>query len=83
MRQVEFLAAAQCDRCAQYASGVFQHEIHLFRRNLLCGDNQVAFILTVFVIHHDDKFALPEVVEGLFYGAKSKSCHIILNPLIL
>ena len=83
MGQVEFLAAAQCDWCAQYASGVFQHEIHLLGRNLLGGDNQVALVLTVLVIHHDDEFALPEVVEGLFYGAKSKSCHIILNPLIL
>ena len=67
--QFELVGAADGDGCAEHASGVFQHEVHLLGCYLLCCNDQVAFVLAVFVIDHDDKLAFSEVVHGFFYAA--------------
>ena len=46
---------------------MFQHEIDLLRGNLLCGDDEIAFIFAVFIIYDDDKFARFERFDSLFY----------------
>ncbi len=70
MGEVELAATFVGDRCAQHAAGIFQHEVHIFRCDFLCRDDEVAFVFTVFVIHHNYEFALTEIVDGLLYGVK-------------
>lgn len=39
--------------------GVAYHEAHLLRRDILGGDDEVAFILAVLGVKDDDEFASP------------------------
>ncbi len=73
--QVQLDAAADGERCAEHAACVFQHEVHHFRRDFLCGANQVAFILAVFIIDNDDELAVAEVLNGLFYRINLECFH--------
>ena len=82
MGQVKFCASAQGDGCAEHASGVFQHEVHFFGCDLLCCDNQVAFILAILIIHHDDKLALSEIVDGFFDGIEFEIFHFPYTLLL-
>ena len=68
MRQVQFLAALDCDGGAEHATRILQHEVHLFCRDHFCGDDEVAFVFTVFVINYDDKFTLSKVFNGFLYS---------------
>ena len=54
---------------------MFKHEIHLFGGYLFCGNNQVAFILAVFVIHNDDKFTFLEIFYCIFDAIESIVFH--------
>ena len=72
MGQVEFLAAFDGDGGTKYATGVLQHEVHLFGGDLLCGDDEVTLILAVFVIDHDHKLTFCEVCYCLFYCVELK-----------
>ena len=68
MRQVEFYAAADGDRCTKQSPCVLQHEIHHLGCNHLGRTDEVAFILTVFVVYHDHELPLAEIVQSLLNG---------------
>src|SRR5574344_1826624 len=74
--QVEFDATADGDRCAEYATCVFQHEVHHFWSDFLCCTDEVALVLAVFIIYNDDEFAFAEVVNGFLYGIYFEFLHI-------
>ena len=73
--QVQLLAAAQGDRCAEHASCIFQHEVHHFRSDLLGGTYQVAFVLAVFIVNHNDKLTFAEVIDGFTYLVQLDCLH--------
>ena len=75
MWKVQFLTAADGDGGAEHATGIFQHEIHHFRGDFLCSTYQVAFVLAVFVVYHNDKPAFTEVLYGFFYGVELEWFH--------
>jgi hypothetical protein len=63
---------------------MFQHEVHLLGCHFFSSDNQVTLVLTVFIIHNDDKLAVSEVLYGLLYGVESCFFHpYILNMYYL
>ena len=62
-RQVELPCALWSDRHADQAAGFGGKEINDLRRGLLGGNDQVAFILTVLIIHQDDHSAGADVIE--------------------
>ena len=76
MRQIQLLTARNRDRGAKHATCVFQHEVDLLRRNFLSGDNQVALILAILVIYHNDKLSLAEIGYSLFNGVQCNLAHI-------
>ena len=81
--QIELLAALYRDRGAEHAAGVLQHEVHLLGCNLLCGDNQVALVLAVFVIDDDHELALSEILYSFFYCVQLDIAHIFfLTPYL-
>mgnify|MGYP003693925165 CR=1 FL=1 len=51
-------------------ASVGDHEIDHLGGDQLCRADQVALVLPVLIIGHDDEFAVPEVVDGLFYRSK-------------
>ena len=61
MHQVQLGATLLRDRAAQYAATVLQHEVHLLRSDGLSGNDEVAFVLAVFVVHDDHKLTFFEV----------------------
>ena len=71
MGQVQFLTAFYGDGCAEHATGIFQHEVHLFGRDLLGGDDQVAFVLAVLVVDDNHEFAGLEVLYGFIDSIES------------
>ena len=83
MRQFQFCGAADGDRGAQHTAGVLQHEVHHFRRYLLCCTDEVALVFAVFIIYHNDKLAFLEVGQSLFDSIQFECFHISLDLLIL
>ena len=78
MRQIQLLAAFQGDGCAEHATGMLEHEVYLFGGDLLSGDDQVAFVLAVFVIDNDHELASSEVLNGFLYGVQFRLfCHVL------
>ena len=64
MGQFQFTCPADGDGRTEYTTSFTQHEIHLLGSDGLCCRDEVAFVLSVFVIHHDDELALSEVLDG-------------------
>ena len=56
-RQAQALAALARERQADQAAAEARHEIDGFRRDVLGGQHQVAFVLAVFLIDQDDHAA--------------------------
>ena len=80
MRQVEFLAPFDGDRGTEHTTCVLQHEVYFLGSNLLGCDNQVAFILAVFVVYYDDKLTVLEIFYGFLYGIKFCFFHHCVIP---
>ena len=55
---------------ANQAAAVLGHEIDGLRRRVLGGHDQIAFVLAVSVIHHDDHPAFPQLLDHRFDGIK-------------
>ena len=62
MHEVQFGTALLSDRATQDTSSVLQHKIDFVRRDLLRGDDEIAFVLTIFIVHYDDELSLAKVV---------------------
>ncbi len=69
--QVETVAKGRRHRQADHAAGVTHHEIDGFRRRLLRGDDEIAFVFAVLVIDEDDHAALVQLLQGFLNGAES------------
>ena len=83
MGQVELLTAFDGDGSTEYATGILQHEVHFLGSDFLGGDNQVALVFTVFVIHNDDKLTVFEVLYGFLYGVESCFFHLLYIKYVL
>ena len=57
-------------RHAQPAAGLADHEVDRLGRDVLGGDDEVALVLAVFVVHEDDHAAGAKFVQGFVDGAK-------------
>ena len=68
MRQFQFLAAGNGNRRAKHSPGMFQHEVDFLRGHFFGSNHQIAFVLAVFVIHHDKEFAFLEILDGFFHA---------------
>ena len=67
MGKFKFAATRDRDRSTKYTAGILEHEINLLGCDFFSGDNQVAFVLAVFVVDNDHHLSLAEVVDGLLY----------------
>ena len=61
--QIQLPCPLRCDRHADQATGFRGKEINDLWRGFLGGNDQVAFILTVLIIHQDDHAAGADVIE--------------------
>jgi len=64
------IEAFAVNRRADEPLGVFRHEIDVSRRYRGCGDNEVTFIFTVFVIDDDNHTAVADILNGLLNRCK-------------
>ena len=62
----ERLAAFFGYRRAEDPAAVFYHEIDYFRCDFFCCDDEIAFILAVLVINHDNDLAVSELLYRSF-----------------
>ena len=76
------MAALGCNGGAEHATSFTQHEIDLLLSNLFGGDNKVAFILAVFVVDHNYKFAASQLFHGLVYGIQFDFVHIFWSLVL-
>ncbi len=53
-RNAELVDAVFGEREADEAAAELRHEVHRFRRHEIGRHRQVAFVLAIFVVHHDD-----------------------------
>ena len=70
MVKAELLAAAYGERSAKLATGIGDHEVDMLGGDLLGRDDEVALILTVFVVDHDNKLSPAECLDGFGDGVK-------------
>ena len=68
-RQVELFAALAGQGQADQATAVLGHEVDRFGRDMVGGQNQVAFVLAVFLVDEDDHLADAHVGNDLVNGA--------------
>ena len=52
---------------ADQTRGVGEEERDLLGGDRVGGHDQVAFVLAVLVVHHDDHLAAPDRLDGIFY----------------
>ena len=76
--ETQFGAAFLRQGCAQHAAAFFEHEVYDFGGDLLRRDDEVAFVLSVLVVHDDNGFADAEVFDDLLYTIEhSLFCHFV------
>lgn len=56
----------------KYVPRVFDHPSHFLRRALRSGNDEVTFVLPVFVVHYDKKFARGKGGECVFDWVESE-----------
>ena len=70
MRESEFLAAMHSDRGAENATSIFEHKIDILGSDFLGGDDQIAFILAIFIIDYDDELTITEIFKSFLDAIK-------------
>ena len=70
LRQAELVAALAGERQADQAAAVQRHEVDHLGRGQLGRADEVALVLAVLVVGHDDDLAVAQVVDGLLDGAE-------------
>ena len=63
------------DRCAEDTTPIAHHEVHLLRGDLFGCDDEVTFVLAVFIVDDNEKFATAEVLEGFLYRIQLNFTH--------
>lgn len=72
--QLQSFCPVFCDGQADQAAGVTRKKRNMFGRDYIGGDNKVAFVFAILVIHDQDHIAQTEFVENVFNGADSHFC---------
>ena len=67
VRQIQFGTTLLRDGRTQHAATVLEHEIDFLRRDFLGGDDEIAFVLTVLIVHYNHKLSVTEIIYGFFY----------------
>ena len=73
-RDAEPVERVAGDRCADVAAGVPHQEAHQLGRGLAGREDEVALVLAVLVVDHDDGLAFADVGDGAFDAVES-DCH--------
>ena len=73
LRQAELVAALTGERQTDQPPPVQGHEIDHLGRGQLRGTDEIALVLAILVVGHDDDLAVSQVVDGLLDGAEGAS----------
>ena len=74
----QFGAPLLRQRGAEHAASLLEHEVHDFGRDFLRRDDEVAFVLAVFVVDDDHYPAVAEIFNNLFYTIQNRAfCHFV------
>jgi hypothetical protein len=69
--QLELREAGRFTRRADHAAGMANHERETGLVCMLRGDDQIAFILALFVVDHHDETAVPKPRNGVAHARQS------------
>lgn len=53
---------------------MLDHPCHLFRRDTACGDDEVALVLPVLIVHDHEKLAPCEGIKRVYHWIEGKVC---------
>ena len=76
LREMEFFDSLGSQGETDQPTGMFGHEIDGLGRHVLRGHDEIAFILTIFVIDEDDELPLLDVPNCLFDAVKGSGHRI-------
>ena len=65
-------------RKADQSATVLRHEVNRIRRRHLPGDNQIALVFAVFIVDHDNHFAIPDIFDDI-RNRRQKFCEVFLG----
>jgi hypothetical protein len=66
-RQLQMLAALMSESKANQATRIGRHKINIFGAHTLGGNNEITFVLSIFIVHQYHHLSLADVVDDLFY----------------
>ncbi len=69
-RESQLIGNAIAQRQAHHATGMANHECHVLFGNVLGGNHQVAFVLAIFIIHHNHKLSFAKGGKSFVDGRK-------------
>ena len=78
LRKVEFFDSLRSQGETDQPTAMFGHEIDGLGRHVLGGNDEITFILAVFVIDEDDEFPRLDIPNCVFDAVKGSS-HTIMN----
>ena len=64
--QSQLLATLLRDGGTEHAATVLKHEVDFLRGDLFGGNDEVAFVLAVFVVDNNEELAFAEVFDRFF-----------------
>jgi hypothetical protein len=73
LREMEFFDALGSQGETDQPTGMFGHEVDGLGRHVLGSNDEIAFILAIFVIDEDDEFPLFDVPNRVFNAVKGRS----------
>ena len=76
LTNLQLVEPAADDRRADEPLRVRRHEIHVLGRQLLGGDDDVALVLAILIVHDDEHFPVLNVLDCLFNRCK---IHVYLS----
>jgi hypothetical protein len=73
LREMEFFDSLGSQGETDQPTGMFGHEVDGLGRHVLGGNDEIAFVLAIFVIDEDDEFPLLDVPNCVFNAVKGRS----------
>ena len=73
--ELEFACTVFGDRCAEDSTPIAHHKVHLLWGDFFCCDDEVTFVLAVFIVDDNEKFATAEVLKGFLNRIQLNVTH--------
>jgi hypothetical protein len=74
--EFEAIAGGGIDGQTDKAAAMSGHEVYGFRGDFIGRQREVAFIFAILIIHYNQNFSLPKILNGFGHGSKGQSARL-------